>query len=249
MICSVYVLYITEKLSYLCIWRYDDFFKTVDVVARTHTYGVATISRLLKIIGLFCKRALWKRLYSAKETCNFKEPTNRSHPICTHILRTDQNDRDARVSTFAHMHTLCTHIHTLMYTLTHPRTYTHIVTHLHVYTHKDTHTHTHTYTRTHTHISTHSHTRTHARSPYQSQGDRQQTVCRGVCIYMCVCACVHVHKYIYIYIYIYLYIYILYIYILYMNIVFIYEKCINTKIYVCICIHVYICTYHAYIYI
>jgi len=27
-------------------------------------YGVATISRLLKIIGLFCKRALYKRLYS-----------------------------------------------------------------------------------------------------------------------------------------------------------------------------------------
>jgi len=44
-------------------------------------YGVATISRLLKITGLFCKRALSKRLYSAKETYNFKEPTNRSHPI------------------------------------------------------------------------------------------------------------------------------------------------------------------------
>ena len=44
-------------------------------------YGVATISRLLKIIGLLCKRALQKRLYSAKETYNFKEPTNRSHPI------------------------------------------------------------------------------------------------------------------------------------------------------------------------
>jgi len=44
-------------------------------------YGVATISRLLKIIGLFCKRALQKRQYSAKETYNFKEPTNRSHPI------------------------------------------------------------------------------------------------------------------------------------------------------------------------
>jgi len=44
-------------------------------------YGVATISRLLKIIGLFCKRALSKRRYSAKETNNFKEPTNRSHPI------------------------------------------------------------------------------------------------------------------------------------------------------------------------
>jgi len=45
------------------------------------THGVATISRLLKMIGLFCKRALLKRRYSAKETYNFKEPTNRSHPI------------------------------------------------------------------------------------------------------------------------------------------------------------------------
>jgi len=44
-------------------------------------YGVATVSRLLKMTGPFCKRALWKRWYSAKETSNFKEPTNRSHPI------------------------------------------------------------------------------------------------------------------------------------------------------------------------
>ena len=44
-------------------------------------YGVATISRLLKMIGHFCKTALWKRLYSAKKTFEFKEPTNRSHPI------------------------------------------------------------------------------------------------------------------------------------------------------------------------
>ena len=45
------------------------------------TYGVASISRPLKIIGRFCKRALWKRRYSAKKTYDFKEPTNRSHPI------------------------------------------------------------------------------------------------------------------------------------------------------------------------
>ena len=38
-------------------------------------------SRLLKIIGLFRKRDLLKRWYSAKETYNFKEPTNRSLPI------------------------------------------------------------------------------------------------------------------------------------------------------------------------
>ena len=43
-------------------------------------YGVARIVRLFQIIGLFCKRALSKRLYSAKETCDFKEPTIRSHP-------------------------------------------------------------------------------------------------------------------------------------------------------------------------
>ena len=34
-------------------------------------YRVATISRLLKIIGLFCKRALLKRLCSAQETYHF----------------------------------------------------------------------------------------------------------------------------------------------------------------------------------
>jgi len=47
------------------------------------SYGVATISRLLKIIGLFCRVSslLWDSF--AKETYNFKEPTNRSHPIAT----------------------------------------------------------------------------------------------------------------------------------------------------------------------
>jgi len=44
-------------------------------------YGVATISRLPKNIGLFCKRALEKRLHSAEETYIFKEPTSHSHPI------------------------------------------------------------------------------------------------------------------------------------------------------------------------
>jgi len=42
---------------------------------------VASIGRLLKIIGLLCKRDLYKRLISAKGTYIFKEPTDRSHPI------------------------------------------------------------------------------------------------------------------------------------------------------------------------
>ena len=39
------------------------------------------VSRIDKIVGLFCKRALQKRQYSAKETYNFIDPTDRSHPI------------------------------------------------------------------------------------------------------------------------------------------------------------------------
>jgi len=44
-------------------------------------YGVATISKLLKIIGLFCRISslLWGSF--AKETYNCKEPTNRRYPI------------------------------------------------------------------------------------------------------------------------------------------------------------------------
>jgi len=44
-------------------------------------YGVATLSRIDKIVGLFCKRDLQKRRYSAKETYDLIDPTDRSHPI------------------------------------------------------------------------------------------------------------------------------------------------------------------------
>ena len=58
-------------------------------------YVVAMISRLLTIIGLFCKKALQKRLYSAKETYNFKEPTNGSHPISNILGAQDREARDS----------------------------------------------------------------------------------------------------------------------------------------------------------
>jgi len=37
------------------------------------------------MIGLFCKKALGKKRYSAKETYIFKEPNNRSHPIADYV--------------------------------------------------------------------------------------------------------------------------------------------------------------------
>jgi len=50
---------------------------------RINRYRVATISRLLKIIGLFCRISSLLQGSFAKETYNFKEPTHRSHPIVT----------------------------------------------------------------------------------------------------------------------------------------------------------------------
>ena len=50
------------------------------------SYGVAIIRRLLKNIGLFCKRALQERPVFCNETYVFKEPTNRSHPILTSFV-------------------------------------------------------------------------------------------------------------------------------------------------------------------
>ena len=47
----------------------------------TAGYGVASISRLLKIICLFCRISSLLKVSFAKEACNFKEPTNRSHPM------------------------------------------------------------------------------------------------------------------------------------------------------------------------
>jgi len=50
-------------------------------------HGVATISRLLKIIGLFCRIQFLLYGSFAKETYNFEDPTNRSHPICVYVFR------------------------------------------------------------------------------------------------------------------------------------------------------------------
>jgi len=94
--------------------------------------GGASNSRLLKIIGLFCKRALSKRRYSAKETYHFKEPTNRSHPIAIHVLG------PAACMTYIYVYI---YIHPRIYTYTHIYTsiYTHIYTYRHI--HKNIYTH------------------------------------------------------------------------------------------------------------
>jgi len=63
-----------------CVFVREKLILIIRLILFAHIW-MATISRLLKIIGLFCKRALEKTLHSPIETCNFKEPTNRSHPV------------------------------------------------------------------------------------------------------------------------------------------------------------------------
>jgi len=44
-------------------------------------YGLATVSRIHKIIGLLCRIASLLQVSFAKETYDVIDPTNRSHPI------------------------------------------------------------------------------------------------------------------------------------------------------------------------
>jgi len=74
------------------------------------------MSRLLKIRGLFCKRALYKRLYSAKETYYLKEATNGSHHIWQGIrsfsLVISLSHTQHTHNTHTHTHTTHIHAHT-----------------------------------------------------------------------------------------------------------------------------------------
>ena len=73
------------------------------------TYGVATISSLLTIIGLLCR--IWSLLQGsfAKETYHFKEPTNRSHPI-VHSHVTQSTLSHVTQSTLVACHIVYSHV-------------------------------------------------------------------------------------------------------------------------------------------
>jgi len=75
--------------------RHDSFLKKIHPVSfmdavkgctKEIHYGVATIRRLLRIIGLFCRISSLLLGSDAKETYNFKEPTSRSHPIFIYAM-------------------------------------------------------------------------------------------------------------------------------------------------------------------
>jgi len=97
---------------------------------------VATISRLLKIVGLFCKRALQKRLHSAKESCKFEEPTNRSHPHAKYLqislLRISNKNKISKKGLLAKRFDV---YNDLQFTIGICENYTHTHTHKHTQCH------------------------------------------------------------------------------------------------------------------
>jgi len=73
----------TQTLS--DVWRDSFMYMHDHSFMYMNDYGVATISRLLKILGLFCRISSLLLGSFATETYNFKESTNRSHPIPVHV--------------------------------------------------------------------------------------------------------------------------------------------------------------------
>ena len=69
-------VYVHNHVHCVCVYIF------LHVCTYMKTYGVATISRLLQIIGLFCQRNLQKRRYFTKEIYNLINPADCSHPIC-----------------------------------------------------------------------------------------------------------------------------------------------------------------------
>ena len=128
------------------------------VLSHPHSYGVATIIRLLKIIDFFCKRALRTRRYSAKETYNCKEFTNCSHPIPAYSLIHTRTRATAAESHPGH-----TLRHSLAYTymLVHPHSHTHLLTQSTSCSQAPTHSLKHTLIRTCILSQTHSHMHLH----------------------------------------------------------------------------------------
>jgi len=108
-----------------------------------YTYGVATISRLLKIIGLFGKISFLLQGSFAKGTYNFKKPTACSHPktdkhnptICMCVRVRVRARALARVCIYVHDFAetdTCVHSFTLTLAHTNTRTHTSTCTHIRV---------------------------------------------------------------------------------------------------------------------
>jgi len=204
---------------------------------------VATISGLLKMVGLFCKRALSKRLYSAKETYNLKESTNRSHPIHIHkqaLLIIQKAASTAHIDVFQRNESLFVvriDIHTQIYlyvyytnVFVYEYTYIYIYLNMNILMHMYVYMYIYIYVYTHKqkYAYTYIHIRTEMILLSESLDNTKfHKIHADWCIYCHVFTICIPHMHVYVYNYRSIYIY------------------IHTYMYICIYIYIYI---HTYIY-
>ena len=134
------VVYLSVCLS-VCLSVYLSVYHSVCL--SESVYGVAMISRLLQMIGLFCKILSLLQGSFAKKTYNFEEPTNRNHPISICLSVCLCLWFSVRVTVSICVYTrLYIQIQIYIYTYTH--THVHIYVHI-IYKHMFMYTYLYTY--------------------------------------------------------------------------------------------------------
>jgi len=81
MIISTCDISMPYMMSVVSVWDISMCMSHMTYWCHTYRYEAATISRLLKSIGFNCRILSLLQGSFVKETCNFKKPDNRSHPI------------------------------------------------------------------------------------------------------------------------------------------------------------------------
>ena len=135
---------------------------------------MATISRLLKIIGLFCRISSLLQGSFVKETYNFKEPTNHSHPMCMYVR------------TYIHMYVhICKCVRTCMYVRMSA------CMSACMYVHRLKFTYVCTHVRAYMRTCIHAYARTHVRT-YARMYARHESPCAYMYVPMCMHTSIHV---------------------------------------------------------
>jgi len=117
-------------------------------------YGVATVSRIDKSLGIFCRISSLLQGFFAKETYNFKEPTSRIIARrCSGKVGEKYSGVNSIQNTPQHKAPHCTTCTTLHYTDTHRNTPRHTETHCNTLQHTATHCNTLQHTVTHCDIN------------------------------------------------------------------------------------------------
>jgi len=133
--------------DYLFIRTYNDAYTYTFLYAHIQTYTWSSVLSpwLLKIIGLFCKRALWKRRYSAKETYNFNTYKH------THDHLSDLLHNTIQIYVWIDIY-IYIHIYIYLHIFIHNHVYTYIYAYTSIYRQILIYIHTYIYIHIHSYL-------------------------------------------------------------------------------------------------